>query len=163
MIDLTSVHELRQAGRHEEACELVRLVAQYPHDPIIQYETACVHDFLGRESEAIPFYLAAIGNGLSGEQLRGAYLGLGSTYRALGQYAESKLTLDEGLARFPNAAELRVFLAMTLSNLGQGREAVSLLLRVVAEGVSDPGVRKYERAIQFYAGDLDRVWLDTPS
>ena len=98
MIDLAPINELRKNGQHEEAKEqLIKLARQFPNDPNVQYETACVHDFLGLEREAIPFYVAAIQNGLSGEDLRGAYLGLGSTYRTLGMYAESKQTFLEGL------------------------------------------------------------------
>lgn len=159
MIDLTLIDELRQAGHHAEAKEkLIELVGQHPTDPAVQYAAACVHDFLGLESAAVPFYLAAIENGLSGNDLRGAFLGLGSTYRTLGRYTESKQTFLDGLERFPDAAELRVFLAMTQYNLAEFHNAMASLLNVIADTSTHAEIQGYERAIRFYAADLDRRW-----
>lgn len=156
---LVDAEKLRAKDRHEEARQLlVQLAAEFPTNPVVQYRTACVYDFLGREREAIPYYHAAIENDLPDTDLRGAYLGLGSTYRTLGQYAESKKILLEGLSRFPEANEMKVFLAMTLYNLGENHEAVSSLLKVVTEMTSDEKVKDYERAILFYAGDLNKKW-----
>ena len=153
------VISLRRAGKHEEACALaVSLAAQFPGDAELQYQAACVHDFLGREAQAVPFYLAAMSGELSVEHLRSAHLGLGSTYRALGQYAEAEHTLREGLARFPDAAELKVFLAMALHNLGQSKHAVELLLTVLAQSSSDAHIQGYREAILFYAQDIERSW-----
>lgn len=103
-------------------------------------------------------YIAAIAAGLDGELLRNAYLGLGSTYRALGAYAEALATLDEGVRRFPAALELRVFQAMALYNAGRAKEAVETLLRVVAETTSDAELASYRKAIELYAEDIDRKW-----
>ena len=76
---------LREAGHAEEARKiLLDLVAAAPNDPQVNYQTAWVHDNLGLEREAVPFYAQAIEQGLSGADLEGALLGLGSTYRALG-------------------------------------------------------------------------------
>ena len=159
MVDLSSIHELQKAGQHEEARQqLIQLATQFPNDAAVHYETACVHDFLGFEHQAVPFYLAAIRNGLSGSDLRGAYLGLGSTYRTLGQYEESKRTFLEGLLLFPEATEIKVFLAMTLYNLGDFHASVGSLLRVIVNTTSDSATKSYERAIRLYAEDLDRHW-----
>lgn len=153
--------DLRRAGRHEEACALaVSLAAQFAEDAELQYQAACVHDFLGREAQAVPFYLAAMSGALSTEHLRSAYLGLGSTYRALGQYAAAERTLRDGLARFPDAAELKAFLAMALHNLGRSKEAVELLLTVLAQSSADAHLQGYRDAILYYAQDIDRSWPD---
>ena len=78
---------LRENGRTGEARELLlTLVAERPDDPQVNYQCAWVHDLLGREHEAVPFYERAIEEGLTGGDLEGAMLGLGSTYRALGVY-----------------------------------------------------------------------------
>ena len=99
---LVEANKLRAKDRHEDARELlVKLAAEYPTNPVVQYRTACIYDVLGREREAIPHYHAAIENDLPEADLRQAYLGLGSTYRTLGQYAESKNILAEGLQKFP--------------------------------------------------------------
>lgn len=155
------VLSLRRAGKHEEARELaVSLAAQFPRDAELQYQAACVHDFLGREAQAVPFYLASMSGELPVEHLRGAYLGLGSTYRTLGQYQQAERTLREGLGRFPDAAELKAFLAMALYNLGQSKQAVELLLTVLAQSSGDAHIQDYREAILFYAQDIERLWSD---
>ena len=150
---------LRENGRAEEARELLlKLVAEKPDDPQINYQCAWVHDLLGRELEAVPFYERAIEVGLTGEDLEGAMLGLGSTYRALGEYERAVETLRGGTTRFPNSRAMQVFLAMALYNTGECREAVELLLRNLAETTGDEGISAYNRAILFYAGRLDETW-----
>ena len=85
--DLTRAIRLRKEGRAEEArVILLELAAERPDDPQVQYQCAWVHDSLGREREAVPFYERAIAGGLSGRDLEGAFVGLGSTYRSLGEY-----------------------------------------------------------------------------
>ena len=159
MSTLKDVDKLRAKDRHEEARDLlVPLASEYPTNPIVQYKTACVYDFLGLEREAVPYYHAAIENDLPDAELRAAYLGLGSTYRTLGQYGESKKILLEGLSHFPEANEIKVFLAMTLYNLGENHEAVSSLLKVIVETTSDEKVMDYERVLLFYSDDLDKKW-----
>jgi tetratricopeptide (TPR) repeat protein len=91
-----------------------------------------------------------------GEDLQGALLGLGSTYRTLGEYEKAESTLRLGLDKFPDAKEFIVFLAMTLYNLKQHHEAMSALLRLIADDVE--GVKPYQRAIRLYADDLDKTW-----
>jgi Thioredoxin domain-containing protein len=153
------VRALRRAGKHEEACSLaLSLTAASPQDAELQYEAACVHDYLGREAQAVPFYLAALAGKLPAEQQRSAYLGLGSTYRTLGQYEAAERTLSEGLARFADAAELKIFLAMVLHNLGRSKQAVELLLAVLAQSSADAHVQAYREAILFYAQDIERSW-----
>ena len=156
---LIDADKLRSKDQHEEARQLlIQLASEFPTNPVVQYKTACIHDILGLEREAIPYYHAAIENGLPGDDLRGAYLGLGSTYRTLGKYEESKKILLEGVSHFPEANEMRVFLAMTLYNLGENHEALSSLLKVIVETGSDEKVIDYERAIRFYADDLNKKW-----
>lgn len=149
---------LRAAGEHERALALLTALAAATADPEIHYEAACAHDYLGREAQAVPYYVTALAGALPAPLKRSAYLGLGSTYRTLGRYAESETTLRRGLAEFPNAPELQVFLAMTLHNLGRSKEAVETLLKIVAATSSDPEIRGYAGAIEFYAQDIERIW-----
>ena len=132
---LIDADKLRAKNHHEEACQLlVQLASEFPTNPVVQYKTACVYDFLGREREAIPYYHAAIENDLPDTDLQ------------------------EGLSRFPDANEIKVFLAMTLYNLGENHEAVSSLLQVITDTTSDEKIESYERAIRFYAEDLNKKW-----
>ncbi len=150
---------LRHQGRHEEArALLVQLCKHSPQDAELNYATACVHDFLSLEAEAVPYYRAALAGDLSAESRQGAFLGLGSTYRTLGQYAAAHATLTAGVQAFPQARELQVFLAMTLYNLGDAKAAVQSLLVQLAQTSCDKGIQAYQGAIELYAGDIDRVW-----
>ena len=156
---LQQAQELRTAGKHEQAREiLIELARGSPIDAVVQYEAACVHDFLGLEAEAVPFYLAALAGELPPPLRRSAFTGLGSTYRTLGLFQQAKSTLVQGLAEFPQANEIHVFLAMTCFNLGEHKFAVESLLRILASTTSDPEVKAYARAIDFYAQDIERTW-----
>jgi tetratricopeptide (TPR) repeat protein len=157
--DLRAAIALRDSGEVEEARQrLLALVMQDPDDAVLNYHCAWAHDKAGLEAEAIPFYEKAIDLGLEGEDLRGAMLGLGSTFRALGRYEEAVELLGRGRERFPDNREFDAFLAMALHNSGDGREAARLLLHALAETSSDPGVTRYREAILFYADRLDETW-----
>lgn len=158
MSKLADIIRLCETAREDEARKRLLSADQpFPSDPQTLFQLATLHDRLGLESRSVPYYLAAIEKGLPEDQLREAYVGLGSTYRVLGRYAEAKEVFEKALAAFPEANELKIFQAMTLYNLGQMHEAVGSLLRILAETSSDERVRYYERAIELYARDLDRV------
>ncbi len=155
---LTEAVRLREGDQLEQArTQLLALGAAWPDDAEIAYQTAWVHDRLGLEAEAVPFYEHALASGLAPEHRVGAYVGLGSTYRVLGRYDEAQSTLQRGLAEFPDNAALRTFLAMTLYNLGAAHDGLGLALTVLAQTSSDADVQRYRRAIEYYAGDLDAV------
>ncbi|MFE7467573.1 tetratricopeptide repeat protein [Streptomyces sp. NPDC057499] len=153
---LAAAVALRAEGRREEARQrLLALCAAFPDDAAVAYQTAWAHDVLGLEAEAVPFYERALaGAGLTEEDRRGALLGLGSTYRVLGQYEKAVRTLREGVGQFPGDGALRTFLAMALFNTGAHHEAMRLLLELLASGSTDPSVREYHEAIAHYAQDL---------
>lgn len=153
-----AVH-LREQGQADQAREqLVELATRYPEDGEIAYQTAWVHDVLGLEAEAVPFYERALGSAaLSPDDRHGAFLGLGSTHRVLGRAGAAVRVLRDGLEQFPDDPALQAFLAMALYNGGEGRQAVRLLLRALAATSGDRRVRDYRRAIEQYADDLDGV------
>ncbi|MEU3770940.1 tetratricopeptide repeat protein [Amycolatopsis keratiniphila] len=149
---------LREQGTDEARLRLIELAGQNPRDAVIAYQTAWAHDSAGLEAEAAPFYEQALaGEGLSIEDRHGVFVGLGSTYRVLGRYDESLATLRRGLGEFPDDAALRTFLAMALYNTGEAREAAGTLLKVLAATSADDGVRRYRRAVEYYADHLDDV------
>ncbi len=151
--------ELRSTGRTEEArAILLNLVAASPDDAEINLQTAYVHATLGREREAVPFYVRAIEQGLSDNDLEGALLGLGSSYRSLGAYQQAEEIFRRGMATFPLHRAFQVFLAMTLYNLQRYQVAMELLLTTLAETTSDESILQCKRAILFYAPHLDQVW-----
>ncbi|WP_440119013.1 tetratricopeptide repeat protein [Paenibacillus sp. QZ-Y1] len=150
---------LRQEGKIQEAIELLQETAvEDPENAQVWYQLAWAHDSLGLEQEAVPHYERALSLGLPGEDRAGAILGLGSTYRTLGQYAQAKAWFEKGMSEFPEHREFEVFYAMVLYNLGEHAEAMQRLLVQLADTSSDKGITDYSRAIRFYADQLDRVW-----
>lgn len=155
---LETIENLSTQGRYEEALQsALGALASSPQNSKLLYNVASLYDCLGLEQQAIPFYRAAIDHQLSGQDLRDAYLGLGSTYRALGRYHESLETFDTGLRLFPDACEIRMFRAMTLYNLGHAKEAVAQLLMLLINSNSSEEIIRYKKAITFYSDDLDRI------
>lgn len=96
---MEQLQNLKAEGRIEEARQhgLLQL-AERPQDAELHYEVAGLHDNLGREAQAIPLYQRAIALGLMDEALRGAWLGLGSSYRTTGQYPEALTAFEQSLA-----------------------------------------------------------------
>lgn len=122
------------------------------------YQTAWTHDVLGLEAEAVPYYEQSLSAGLGGGSRPGALVGLGSTYRTLGQYDRAEQLLRQAIQEYPDHPEFQVFYAMTLYNLERHDKAMEMLLRLLADTSRDPGIGEYARAIRYYAGQLDRIW-----
>ena len=129
-----------------------------PDDAVLHYQMAWTCDSLGEERDAVPHYERAIALGLTGDDLRGALLGLGSTYRTLGNYTRAAEVLQQGLSTFNDGHEFAVFLAMAYYNLGRHQEAIQLLLQTIADTSDDMQIQRYRRAIVFYADKLDQTW-----
>ncbi|WP_091017007.1 tetratricopeptide repeat protein [Paenibacillus amylolyticus] len=149
----------RQEGKVQEAIELLQeITGQEPENANVWYQLAWAHDSLGLEREAVPHYEKALSLGLSDEDRAGAILGLSSTYRTLGQYEQAKAWFETGMKEFPAYREFEVFYAMVLYNLGEHAEAMQRLLVQLADTSSDKRINDYNRAIRYYADQLDRVW-----
>jgi tetratricopeptide (TPR) repeat protein len=156
---LASAVKLRETEKHEEARQLLlELHAEFPNDPQVNYQCAWIHDLLGLEHEAISFYEKAIQEGLSGDELKSALLGMGSTYRCVGEYQKSIETLQRALTLFPNSYEFKVFLAMAYYNINEHSKAMELLLNSLVNTSKDEGVLRYQRAIRFYSDKLNQIW-----
>lgn len=150
---------LREKGDDEQArALLLEVVAAHPDDARANLQCAWVHDKLGLETEAVPYYEKAIAFGLERADLKDALLGLGSTYRAIGRFSESLNVFDRAVAEFPEARQMVVFRALALYNSGRCKEACETLLGQLVETTTDPGIGSYERALRLYAEDLDRTW-----
>ena len=118
------------------------MLVQSPNDPDINYQLAWTCDSMGKESEAAPFYEKAIDNGLQDDK-RGALLGLGSTYRCLGDYKKSLSIFDQ---------------ALTLYNLDQHDKSIEVLLIQLIETTNDSQIKSFEKALRFYSDKLDEIW-----
>lgn len=148
---------LRKESSFEKtmAC-LQNLLKTHPNDPMIYYHIAWTHDALGKETDAAPAYEKAIALGLSGENLEGALLGLGSTYRCLGDYQNSKRVFAQAMQTFPNNGAFKVFNALTEYNLHNHSEAMYLLIMELVKSSNDPSIQKYAHVLEFYSDKLDQ-------
>ncbi|WP_310833275.1 tetratricopeptide repeat protein [Paenibacillus pedocola] len=150
---------LRSAGQAEEArIILLNLLIEDSENAELLYQLAWTHDVLGLEREAVPYYEQCLALGLPQDQRAGALLGLGSTYRTLGEYSRSREVLQQGAREYPERKEFPAFLAMALHNLGSHHEAMEILLKLLAETSADPGIKDYSKAISFYSDKLDQIW-----
>jgi tetratricopeptide (TPR) repeat protein len=151
---------LRNEGKIEKSNELlVDLVMKFPEDASINFQCAWSFDVLGLEVEAVPYYEKAIELGLDVEDEKGAFLGLGSTYRTLGKYQKSKRILETAIERYPKNNALKTFYAMTLYNVGEHSKAMEILLTCLADTTNDKEISSYKRAIEYYADKLDEIWM----
>ncbi|MDH6365517.1 tetratricopeptide (TPR) repeat protein [Enterococcus sp. PF1-24] len=150
---------LRKEGSLEESNELfLELVKENKNDPYLNYQTAWSFDALSKEAEAVPYYEKSIQNGLEGADLEGALIGLGSTYRTLGNYDSAAKVLKEGIEKFPSNNALRVFYAMVLYNLERYSEGMEILLSLLATTSNDQNIQDYSRAIMHYSNKLNLLW-----
>ncbi|NDI33568.1 tetratricopeptide repeat protein [Chengkuizengella sediminis] len=158
-LNLEKAVKLREEGKYGESnLLLMQLVEKHPDDATIHYQVAWSFDVMEKEREAVPFYEKAISLGLSKEELKDAYLGLGSTYRTLGEYEKSKHIFHKAIEEFPNHRALQVFYSMTLFNLKEHDKAMEILLKNIVETTNDQSIIDYKRAIHFYTDKLDKVW-----
>ena len=154
---LARVAELRKNQEFEQAYLLMHtLYQQNPKNPAYNYQLSWCCDNLGKEKEAISYYETAIREGLE-ECLVDAYIGLGSSCRALGRYEEARATFKTALEIFPDNLVLTVFSSLTDYNLGESHTAVSTLLTLLLNHVTDESLQSYSRALRYYGEHLDEV------
>ncbi|WP_282173106.1 tetratricopeptide repeat protein [Cytobacillus firmus] len=158
-IELQKAVDLRQSGNHKESNELfLKLVQEFPDNASINYQCAWSFDLIGEESEAVHFYEKAIKLGLPSKELKGALIGLGSTYRTLGEYEKSRNIFLKGIESFPDNRAIKTFYSMTLYNLNEHSKAMELLLNCLIDSTTDVEISKYRKAISFYSNKLDETW-----
>jgi tetratricopeptide (TPR) repeat protein len=152
-------HEIRHALANKDY-SLAQILAddwlgREPQVAVAHYLAAWARDAQGLEADALVHYEKAFDLGLSGEDLRGALLGAGSTYRNLGQLDRSEELLRNGVRDYGDVSEFSAFLALTLYSSGRFKEAVSILLKLIGDTATDVHIKRYERALKYYAADPD--------
>ncbi|TYS19605.1 tetratricopeptide repeat protein [Rossellomorea vietnamensis] len=153
-----AITKLENREYEEAKVMLEKCVQQTPEDPQVNFYLASANDSMGLETNAIPHYRRAIENGIQGEKLEAAFIQLGSSYRCLGEYQYAKDVLSAGLEQFPENPALKLFYAMTLYNLGEHKESVTLLLNTLITSADNEWLKRYEKALKFYSEDIDGVW-----
>lgn len=146
---------LREGGQAEQARPLlIALAAEHPDDAEVQYQAAWVHDYLGLEDEAVPYYERALMLGLPEPELEGLVLGLGSTYRNVGRISDSLTLLERGIHNYPANHAMRCFLALSRLSNGEPNEALALAFDVILATSSAPSIERYRRALTSYREEL---------
>ncbi|MDQ6832153.1 MAG: tetratricopeptide repeat protein [Chloroflexota bacterium] len=153
---------LRESGDLEAARRLLlALLERGNHDhPLVNYQLAWTLDRMGVETDAASYYECAIATGLAGDDLRGALLGLGSTYRVIGRDADAVRTLAAGVARFSDDGAMRTFYALALYSAGEYAQATQEFLRVILASSADPQIGQYRNALIEYMEHVDEIWCD---
>lgn len=152
---LANAVQLRESGQAEQARPLlIALANEHPDDAEVQYQAAWVHDYLGLEAEAVPFYERALALGLPEPEQEGLVLGLGSTYRNVGRVADSLALLERGVRDYPANHAVRCFLALTRLSHDDPREALALAIDVILATSDDPSIDRYRRALSSYRDEL---------
>lgn len=126
------------------------LVDERPGDdaPAV-YERASVHDFLGRESAAIPLYRQALDLGLDDTRRPQALIQLASSLRNIGVAAEAARILEQiDVSEIVGDAP-QAFLALALFDAGRPGDALRVALSALAKTLP-----VYEGAVKHYAGEL---------
>jgi hypothetical protein len=126
------------------------LIDERPHDDAeAVYEWASVHDFLGREHDAIPLYRSALAHGLAGEREPQAVIQLASSLRNVGRPDEAVALLSGRSADDTVGAAAQAFLALALRDAGRPDEALRTALQALA-----PTLPMYGRVVSRYADEL---------
>ena len=123
-------------------------------DARTEYERGSEHDSAGREHEAIPHYERALELGLPDELVPQALLQLGSSLRNVGRIDDALAVLEDGVARYPDHAALRLFRAFALASAGRDREALVDVLDLARTRIDAPDIRRYARSLENYTNDL---------
>ena len=127
-----------------------RLVDERPAgDPIALFEWAGLHDFLGREADAVPLYRQALDGGLTGARRAQALVQLASSLRNVGNPAAAVLLLADVPADPSVGAAVDAFLALALFDAGRPAEALRAALGALAATLPryGPAVRAYADAL----------------
>lgn len=126
------------------------LLQELPADaPEALYEWASVHDFLGKEQEAVPLYEAALAAGLSGDRKPQAVIQLASSLRNIGN-PEAAVKLLEGASTNTVTGDAAdAFLALALRDCGRTDEALQVSLLALSRSLP-----VYRRPVERYARAL---------
>lgn len=157
--DLMRIKKIRKEGASEKAyTELLSALEKQPSSASLNYLAACICDAERTEGEAVSFYHKALEYGLSGWDRKDAYLGLGSTYRSMGEYKKAEEIFQMGIKEFPDYRPYQVFLALNENNQKNSDESIRLLLEELVQTTNDLHIKKFKRALQFYSTRLHEVF-----
>lgn len=137
-----------QPGAMLQAME--SLVAQrLPEDPEALYEWASIHDFLGKEDQAVALYQQSLSLGLQGPRRPQAIVQLASSLRNIGEHASAIKLLKEHPSDPVTGDAAQAFLALALHDSGRHDEALRVALKALASTLP-----LYRSSVSAYADEL---------
>lgn len=113
------------------------------------FERACLEDFLGEESAAVPLYEASLSHGLDIDRENQARIQLASSLRNVGRQDDALRMLEEFEFSPEYSSARDAFVALALWDKGDGAQALRNALHA-----ADPALGRYRRAIGAYAAEL---------
>lgn len=157
---------LREKGRAEDNQELIsqsrailfELLELNKNNPEVNYHIGVSFDNAGFTLDAIPYYEKAIELGLNTIDLERCYLGLGSSYRLIGEYEKAVNILENGVQKYPDNKALQTFLSITYYNVGNYKEALEITLNNLVDTSNDEKIKFFNKPLKFYANHLDDIW-----
>ncbi len=124
------------------------LADEAPTPALADFERACAFDSTGHSDRAVPLYRRALDKGLPGIRRRRAVIQMSSSLRNIGRPDESvrllRAEMQAGSDELDDA--VKCTLALALTDLGQEREAVSLVIGALARHLP-----RYQRSMANYA------------
>jgi len=143
-------HEFEESDPHGAIARMRSLASERPAgDAAALFELGGIHDALGLETEAIPFYRAALEAGLEGERATRVFIQLASTLRNVGASAEAVSMLESAPSSGDDESARQAFLALALYDEGRYGDALRTALLALI-----PTLDGYKRALREYAEEL---------
>jgi len=152
-IDSFYENEFDESDPRGAIAKMRSLASERPADDAAAlFELGGIHDALGLETEAIPFYRAAIAAGLEGERATRVLIQLASTLRNVGESSEAVSMLESAPPSGDDEAARQAFLALAIYDERRYGDALRIALLALI-----PTLDGYQRALREYAEELPRT------
>ncbi len=89
--------------------------------------------------------------------MENVYIGLGSSYRAIGEFEKALEVFNKAEQLFPINSATKVFKSITLYNCVINDLAVSNLIKILLENTNNFDIKKFEKALLYFSDHLDEV------
>ncbi len=146
-------NELEQTPPDEFVARIASIVENSSVPPDVrEFQVACAHDSTGRSDLAVLGYERALAAGLNGYSGRRAKIQLASSLRNLGESERSVEILSTESVAVGDGLDdaVIVFLSLALADVGREREAVSKLVKALAQHLP-----RYSASARRYADALN--------
>lgn len=145
----------KSEGKVKEALPVFKtLIESDPTNAELYHHCGECHDALGLEQEAINYYEEAIRLEVREDLRRDTYVCLASSFHVLNHHERAIEKIEEGLGQFPDYAPLHVFKSLILFSVNRQADALKSSLFTLLHTTNDTDIKKYERALTYYAEQL---------